>query len=202
MHLVFDSDQRPGLTLSERARGWDESVAITEYQALWPIRFAMERRVLREALGGLAPRIEHVGSTAVAGLAARPIVDIAVGLTHPQIIDAHAARLRNFGFLSVAAGHAGSQRMFIRRERGVRTYHVYVLATGSRDWHELLAFRDRLLGEPTLAGEYGRLKRQFAAPQLADLGMYREVKSAFVAAVLSGHPAVAAAPAELKVSFR
>lgn len=183
MHRVFDRPHQCGFTLNERSRGWDESVALTEYQPLWPVRFAIEARVLREALHPLQPEIAHVGSTAVPGLAARPIIDIALSLPRPTRITAFVERLHNFGYLPIEAGPCSSPT-FVRRERGVRTHQVMLVDAGGAAWYTLLALRDRLRSEPDMAIEYARLKRPLATHPAIALPAYRQAKAAFARRVL------------------
>ncbi len=183
MYRVFDGHYRHGFTLNDRSRGWDETVSVTGYQSLWPLRFAAELRVLREALQPLAPQIEHVGSTAVPGLAARPIIDIALALDQPSLIAPFSERLRNFGYQPDAPGFE-EQATFVRRERGVRTHHVQVVAAGGPAWQALLAFRDRLRAQPALAFDFAQLKAPLVGRHSPTPPAYREAKAAFVRRVL------------------
>jgi GrpB-like predicted nucleotidyltransferase (UPF0157 family) len=185
VHRVFDGDQRPGFSLADRPAGWDETVTISAYQPSWPIRYAIELRVLREALSDLQPQIEHVGSTAVATMAARPIVDIALGLRRPSQIAAFRERLRNFGYLTAEPGPAACERLFVRRERGVRTHHLLLVEAGGRQWHALLAFRDTLLADAALAARYRQLKGRFNRTDPATVQAYREAKTEFIRRALA-----------------
>lgn len=184
MQRVFDGEHRPRFGLHDGTRGWDETVPVIGYQRMWPIRFAIEARVLAESLQSLAPQIEHVGSTAVYGLSARPIIDIALAVQRPRLIGVFTQRLRNFGFLSADSTIPGVERTLIRRERGVRTHHVLLVAADSEAWRSLLAFRERLRADPVLAEAYAHLKQRLGGRDLSSAPLYREAKAAFIGRVL------------------
>lgn len=189
---VFEGDFGRGFSLTERARGWDEALPVTGYQPLWSLRFAIEARVLREALQPLRPEIEHVGSTAVPGLAARPIIDIALGMQQPGLIGVYLERLRNFGFLLVPEPYEG-QPTFVRREHGIRTHRLMLAATGSRAWQALLELRDRLRARPELAADYAQIKVRAGAAHTSLPSAYRAAKAEFFRRMLPVNGADAAA---------
>jgi GrpB-like predicted nucleotidyltransferase (UPF0157 family) len=180
MQRVFDGIHFPRFGLNDRARGWDDTVPIIAYQPWWPIRFAIEARVLAESLQSLAPQIEHVGGTAVPGLVARPIIDIALAVQRPRLIGVFTERLRNFGFLIADSAIPGVERTLVRRERGVRTHHVLLVAAGGSAWRALLAFRERLRADSALAEAYADLKRRLGGLSLLSAQPYREAKAAFI----------------------
>lgn len=168
-----------------------DHVVVEAYRPAWPGQFRVEAEVLRTALSTLAPRLEHIGSTAVPGLAAKPTVDILLGVRRPADIDAHASRLRNFGYAPTAqTDYDGAERRFlVRTVRGVRTHHVQVVEVFSEAWHRLLLFRDLLRIDPQLAIEYGALKRTLAARHAKNRIAYTAGKSAFIQAVIGVQPA-------------
>lgn len=182
MQRVFGGNHQRGFSLNDRARGWDDAVAISRYQPLWALRFAIEARVLSESLQPLDPQIEHVGSTAVPGLLARPIIDIAVGLPRPALVGLYVQRLRNFGY--VPAEPDFGPPTFVRREGGVRTHQVLLVAADGAVWHALLALRDRLRTDLALALEYAAMKEPLAGRAPAALSDYRVAKAAFFRRVL------------------
>jgi len=156
----------------------------------WPARFRVEAEVLRVALAPLAPVIEHVGSTAVPGLAAVPVIDMAVGVSDPTAVDHYAGRLANFGFLLMTGEthRTIDRRVLIRQVRGVRTHHVHVISAFGPAWHQLLMFRDMLRLDRDLALTYESLKRELAQQTRGRPLMYASGKADFIASVL-GRPA-------------
>lgn len=169
----------------------DQNSLVPSHPA-WPARFRVEAEVLRVALAPLSPVIEHVGSTAVPGLAAVPVIDIAVGVNDPTMVDRYGSRLANFGYLLMMgeAHRAADRRVLIRQVRGVRTHHVHVVAAFGPAWHRLLMFRDMLRLDRDLALTYESLKRELAQQTRGRPLSYASGKADFIASML-GRPAFA-----------
>lgn len=174
----------------------DQDDDLMPYQAAWPARYRVEAEVLRAALRGHSPVIEHVGSTAIPGLAAMPVIDLMLGLSDPVSVDAQAARLANFGYrLLVDDAHrAPDRRVLTRHVRGVLTHQVHVVPAFGDAWHRLLMFRDLLRLDRDLALAYESLKRELARQTRGRPLAYATGKADFIASVL-GRPAFAPAPA-------
>lgn len=170
--------------------------ALVPSHPAWPARFRVEAEVLRVALAPLSPVVEHVGSTAVPGLAAVPVIDIAVGVSDPTAVDRYGSRLANFGYLLMMSEthRAADRRVLIRQVRGVRTHHVHVVSAFGPAWHRLLMFRDMLRLDRDLALTYASLKRELAQQTRGRPLMYASGKADFIASVL-GQPAFAREPA-------
>ncbi len=151
---------------------------IAEYDPAWPQRFERERRRLAAALGRAALRIEHVGSTAVPGLAAKPIVDVLVAVADPED-DSFAAPLEAAGYeLRVRErGH----RMFRTPARDV---HVHLWAAGDPEVERTLRFRDRLRSDAADRAAYERLKRELAGREWGDMNEYAEAKDPLIKEIL------------------
>ncbi len=164
----------------------DEAIALSPYHPSWPARYRVEAEVLRVALAKLTPHLEHIGSTAVPGLAAKPIVDILLGIERPADIDAHSERLANFGYRAIGGSEYSErdQRFLVRTVRGVRTHHVHVVEHMNDGWHRLLLFRDVLRIDPQLAAEYEQLKRNLAAKFPTSRLGYTAGKSDFIKSVI------------------
>lgn len=164
-----------------------EQVEIVAYDPAWPRRFEEERRHL---LACLAPhitgRIEHFGSTAVPGLAAKPVVDILVEVPSLRAVNATIAPLlaaqgyEYFARPSWADPNVPSYAWFIKRDaRGRRTHHIHMLEAGAPEWERLL-FRDYLIAHPEVAREYSDLKYRSAAAHGNDRLAYAKAKTAFI----------------------
>jgi GrpB-like predicted nucleotidyltransferase (UPF0157 family) len=158
------------------------TVRVVPYDPAWPALFAAEAARIRAALDGLPLRLEHMGSTGVPGLAAKPIVDILAGRPPGSAVGPYVEALARAGY-----AHRGEQgipgREFFRRG-DPRAYHVHLAEEGSAPWRTPLAFRDALRADPALAAEYGALKRELAARFPRDREAYIEGKGPFVARVL------------------
>lgn len=155
------------------------SIVIADYDPGWPTRFERERDRVRTALGGSALAIEHIGSTAVPGLAAKPIVDLMVTVEDPES-DTIITALERAGYeLRVREpGH----RMFRTAERNV---HVHVWPRNDPEVERHLCFRDRLRESAEDRLAYEQLKRRLAGREWADMNEYAEAKGELIEAIIA-----------------
>jgi GrpB-like predicted nucleotidyltransferase (UPF0157 family) len=137
----------------------------------------------RAALASRALAVEHIGSTAVPGLAAKPIVDLDVVVGSAEDVPAAIERLRELGYVYQGDEGIPGREAFLWPP-GATPHHLYVVVAGSEPLREHLAFRDHLREHPDVAHEYGSLKRRLAAEYRDDRLGYTEAKSAFVRGVL------------------
>jgi GrpB-like predicted nucleotidyltransferase (UPF0157 family) len=157
----------------------DARIEIVEYDASWPDRFRAEA----ERLAGVVPGLSwhHIGSTAVPGLAAKPIIDM---MALAENIDEHLpALVERGGYQCPVAYNAAlvGRRWLCRPSAAYRTHHLHLVA----DPHELdrrLRFRDALRDDPQLAFEYAALKRTLAERMPDDREGYTAAKTAFITA--------------------
>lgn len=180
-------------TLEDRVRRVSsETIEIVPYDPAWPALFEREKQHLIGCLPlELIGRIEHVGSTAVPGLAAKPIVDMLV-----EVTDLGAVRQRVTPILE-SQGYEYFWRpwrgddlpsfyaWFIKRDpaRGTRTHHIHMAERDMGELWDCLLFRDYLIEHPDVADEYARLKRRLAAEFPADRAEYTQAKTDFVTEV-------------------
>jgi GrpB-like predicted nucleotidyltransferase (UPF0157 family) len=156
------------------------AITIADYDPAWPTRFGTERARIAQALGDGAIRIEHIGSTAVPGLAAKPIVDILVTVTDPDDESRFAPALVRAGYeLRVSEpGH----RMFRTPQRDV---HIHVWADGDAEVDRYLVLRDRLRASSQDRAAYERLKRELASRAWDDTNHYADAKGGLIEALLA-----------------
>jgi GrpB-like predicted nucleotidyltransferase (UPF0157 family) len=174
-----------GLLSVERYGGGP--IVIRDYDPAWPRMFADERARIEQALGLIATTIEHVGSTAVPGLAAKPIIDILVG-----VVDLEAARsdcitnLTRLGYTHMAAYEAWlpGEILFRKVVEGRWTHHVHVTERTGDRWLEFILVRDYLRGHPKAARAYGDVKKAIALQFGDDVEGYREAKRATMAELI------------------
>jgi GrpB-like predicted nucleotidyltransferase (UPF0157 family) len=160
-----------------RAGGVDAPVEIVEYDAAWPDSFEAERKRIAPLLEGA--KIHHVGSTAVPGLAAKPVIDmiaLTVDLEAPI-----AALVSDAGYQFPEAFNAtlSHRRFLCYPAASHRTHHLH-LVDRPEELRLWLRFRDRLRADPALASEYEALKRALAERHQDDREAYTEAKAAFV----------------------
>jgi GrpB-like predicted nucleotidyltransferase (UPF0157 family) len=172
---------RPRDPISPQERA--EPVEVVPFDPAWPATFEVLRERIAPALGELAVGIEHVGSTAVPGLDAKPIVDIDVVIRYADDFTTAAQRLASLGYVHLGdLGIIG--REAFRAPAGSPRHHLYVCASGSASLQAHLTLRDALRGDPALAAAYGALKRDLAAEFRDDRDSYTEGKTAFIRSVL------------------
>ena len=160
-------------------------VVIVPYDDAWPERFEAERRVLSAVFAGTDVRIEHVGSTAVPGLAAKPIVDIMIGVSNLAEIEQRIAALEAGGYRYVPEYEAQlPERRYLRKPRlGPGVFHLHGVVTGSAFWVRQLVFRDYLRAHPESAAAYEALKRELASR--LDRTAYTDAKGPFIEGILA-----------------
>jgi GrpB-like predicted nucleotidyltransferase (UPF0157 family) len=160
-----------------------EPVLVVPYDPAWPAAFARLRDLIAPALGELAAGIEHVGSTAVPCLDAKPIVDVDVVIRHAGDLDEVVRRLEGLGYTHLGdLGIVG--REAFRATPDLPRHHLYVCAAGSAPLQAHLILRDALRSDPELAASYGALKRELAERYRDDRDSYTEGKTAFITSVL------------------
>ena len=161
-----------------------ESVVVVEYDASWPRTFHDQRALLEEVFGTTA-RIEHVGSTAVPGLGAKPIIDIMVGLPALSDAEARIQLLSWLGYEYVPDYEAQlPSRRYFRSMRDGRAFHLHCVVYNGAEWRRHIAFRDYLRDHPATAAEYFALKQSLAARHRSDRAGYTSAKRRFVDTVL------------------
>ena len=160
-----------------------QPIVIFAYDPAWPDAFELIRSRLAEALGDLALGIEHVGSTSVPGLPAKPIIDIDVVIASDAHLPSVIGQLATIGYLHEGdLGIAG--RHAFRAPDDLPKHHPYVCSAGNRELQRHLAFRDHLRGHPDDALAYANLKRDLAARFGSDRDGYSAAKTSFVEEML------------------
>ena len=159
-------------------------VVIADYDPEWPVLFDAERRRLEEGLGDVAVRVEHVGSTAVPGLAAKPVIDIQVSVRSFEPFDAYARPLADLGYLfRTSDDDDPAHRFFKLEQNGVRRFHIHVCEAGGEWERRHLAFREHLRRDTVAAREYEAVKRALAARFPHDSLAYADAKTPYIRTV-------------------
>jgi GrpB-like predicted nucleotidyltransferase (UPF0157 family) len=159
-------------------------IEVVPYDEEWPKTFELWRRRLASAAGPAAIRIEHVGSTAVPGLAAKPIVDIQVSVAN---VDDEASYVPAIESTGVPLRSRDDQHRYFRPSPDQpRVVQIHVCDAGGTWEHDHIVFRDYLRANPEVAAGYGQLKLELAAQWKDDRYAYTDAKSAFILDVLEG----------------
>jgi GrpB-like predicted nucleotidyltransferase (UPF0157 family) len=163
-------------------------IVLSDYDPAWPKLFEQERVRVADMLGSMVIRIEHVGSTAVPGLAAKPIIDLLVTVRNlPPIKQDCIQALKTLGYTYLRESEVWlPDEMPFRKTAGQRwTHHRHVLEPTSARWEEFVLIRDYLRAHAEIAGAYGQLKHVLALVLGEDIVGYRDAKRPFLRAVLT-----------------
>jgi GrpB-like predicted nucleotidyltransferase (UPF0157 family) len=175
-------------------------ILLLDYDPAWTQLFADERARILEAAGEWIIAVEHIGSTSIPGIAAKPIIDIAAGLSDLAESYKTITPLTEIGYRCL--GEYGiPERIYFRKPadsvgpgqggRGPeRTHQIHMFATSHAEWVRHLAFRDYLRSHPDAVRDYEALKKRLAVEHAADIEAYAEAKSEFVEGIirLAGAP--------------
>ena len=168
-------------------------IEIVDYDPNWPKVFKELSKVLSDHLGDLILRIEHVGSTAVPGLDAKPIIDIDVIISSEGMLQKVITRLEKMGYVHEGDLGITGRETFkpitkdVPRDGTGRIwpkYHLYVCEQNSKELLRHLKFRDYLRDHPEQARAYAKLKRELAGKYLEDRQAYTEAKTQFIKSIL------------------
>jgi GrpB-like predicted nucleotidyltransferase (UPF0157 family) len=167
----------------------DAPIAVVPYSAAWPGQFAAEAQVLQVALEPwLVAEVEHIGSTAVVGLSAKPVIDIMAPVRDLASSSQAIEAAQSVGYCYYPY-KPDQMHWFCKPSPAARTHHLHLIPWRSQLWQERLAFRDSLRKSSSLAQQYERLKLELAARYPLDREAYTEAKAPFIASVLSARRA-------------
>jgi GrpB-like predicted nucleotidyltransferase (UPF0157 family) len=163
-------------------------VIITDYDTNWPKMFAAEKAKILSVIGNKDIVVEHIGSTAISGLAAKPIIDIMIGTKDLVTADACIKPLETIGYEYVPELEKDfPQRRYLHKGPNLpnKHFHLHMVKINSDFWKKQLFFRDYLRNNPKTSAEYQRLKEKLAKQFQDDVFNYCEAKSDFIQKVLA-----------------
>lgn len=161
----------------------DNLVVLKEYSDQWPVLFHQEQQRILHALEVLAPAVEHIGSTAIPGMPAKPIVDIAVGIENPRFIQDAIDLLQTIDYIS--KGEMGIPgREFFTLGNPI-SYHLHLVQLNGPIWSEHLLFREKLTTDADLASRYVEIKKDLAARYPSNRKAYTVGKANFIESALA-----------------
>jgi GrpB-like predicted nucleotidyltransferase (UPF0157 family) len=158
------------------------TVRLAPYDPLWPREFDAEADRLTRACEGLPLRLEHIGSTSIPGMFAKPVIDILAGVPPRASRAPYIAALVAIGYEHLGANGVPGRNYF--RRGSPRSHHVHMVSWSSQVWKNHLLFRDYLRAHADVAQEYAVLKRELAAAFPDDARQYSEEKGPFIKSVL------------------
>jgi GrpB-like predicted nucleotidyltransferase (UPF0157 family) len=158
-------------------------IRIVDYDPDWPGKFETHANIIAEALGGSALRVEHIGSTSVPGLAAKPIIDILVVVRDSADESAYLSQLEAAGYvLRVREPEWNEHRMFRTPEQDV---HIHIYSAGCPEIQRSLRFRERLRRNIDDRRRYEQTKRDLAAKEWFDMNAYADAKTEVIEGICS-----------------
>ena len=156
-------------------------VKVLPYDVAWKSNFEAIRAEIEAAIGDLILGIEHVGSTSVEGLAAKPCIDIDVIIKDVSMLDAVVAELKKIGYFHEGdLGIRGREAFRYESKPHLQAHHLYVCPQDSEELHRHLTFRNYLRDNPDAAERYGRVKQEAAALFPHDIDGYIRYKSSCI----------------------
>jgi GrpB-like predicted nucleotidyltransferase (UPF0157 family) len=155
-------------------------VQVVPYDDAWPALFEAEAEQIRAALGGELRVIEHVGSTSVPGLAAKPVIDIAISVESLDDLDIAAVEELGYRYVPKFEEDLPNRKYFTRGD-----YHLHAYEQEHEDFMDYVRFRDYLRTHPEDARAYGDLKLTLAAEFLDDRAGYQAAKAPYVARLVA-----------------
>lgn len=159
------------------------TVVVVPSQADWPVAFAKARTEILQALGEIVYELHHIGSTAVPGLAAKPILDLLLEVTDLNELDAKTQMLLTLGYHAKGENGIPGRRYFYKGDPS-RTHHLHAFVVNAPLARQHLLFRDFLRTNPAAASQYATLKLELASQFPEDNARYQAGKDAFIVQLL------------------
>ncbi|WP_221090420.1 GrpB family protein [Deinococcus aquaedulcis] len=161
-------------------------VELRPWSPAYPALFEQERARVAGVLGTLASDIQHIGSTSIPGLVAKPVLDLAVAVPDQKRVAACAQPLATLGYVFMGDPVGKGEAFFARGSDEARTHYLHVLSAGHPHWHAYLTFRDALRQSADLRDDYARLKQTLAQAHPEQRRVYTNRKGEFIEQVLKG----------------
>jgi GrpB-like predicted nucleotidyltransferase (UPF0157 family) len=156
-------------------------VVVERHNPGWAGKFDRESQLVTRALDPTVVAIHHIGSTAIAMIYAKPIIDMLVEVTSVDEVDSRNVAMASLGYEAMGEFGIAGRRYFCKdSDAGVREYQVHVFVAGSSDIERHIAFRDFMQAHPELAKRYSDLKRQLADEHRRDIEQYTDGKDGFI----------------------
>lgn len=154
-------------------------IEVIEYDSEWPHLFEVEKNLLISSLPIKNLWVHHIGSTAVYGLAAKPVIDILLEVDKLEILDRHNEIFESIGY--ECKGEFGiTGRRYFQKGGDKRSHHLHAFCQGSEDAIRHLAFKEYLLAHPLIADEYASIKRIAAENCSNNITAYCDGKDEFI----------------------
>lgn len=166
------------------------SIVLSPYSQEWPKTFARERDLLVRSFDPIVVTVEHIGSTAVPGLTAKPVIDILLGAASLAAIESRIDQLGMVGYEYITRyeRELPLRRYFVKSSTVSNRVHLHAVEQGTRIWMDHLTFRDMLRSDSRLCASYEALKKELAGNHAGDKAAYTAAKGPFIQSALAGWP--------------
>jgi GrpB-like predicted nucleotidyltransferase (UPF0157 family) len=162
------------------------TVQIVEHRSEWRSAFETEAAELLACVGDIVVDVQHIGSTAIAGVPAKPILDVAIAVAAREAIPTVVERICQRGYIDRGdAGSDGGYLLVKESEPDIRTVHLHIVEVTDSQWVDYLKFRETLRRDPNLRRRYAEVKRTLAGWCSGDRKAYTAGKAAFIREVLA-----------------
>ena len=156
-------------------------VRVVPHDPSWSVEYQREANRIRNALGWIVVEIHHIGSTAIPGVFAKPIIDLCLEVCDTRQLDRANSAMEALGYAARGEFGIPGRRFFLRDNvSGIRTHHVHAFRTGSSEVRRHVAFRDYMIAHPHAAEAYSRLKSKLARDYANDREAYIAGKAPFI----------------------
>jgi GrpB-like predicted nucleotidyltransferase (UPF0157 family) len=160
------------------------SVKLENYNEMWKKIFEEESKLISSTINEFLIDIQHTGSTAIPGMAAKPIIDIAVAIDSLSNIEKIIQFLQEVGYHYRGEQGISGRHLFAKGDEENRTHYLHIMEKNHPEWKNHILFRDYLKSNPKVAKEYERIKRELAKKYESDRGKYTEGKSKFIQKII------------------
>ena len=160
-------------------------VRLEQYSIIWKEKFEKEKENLLEMMGDIAITIEHIGSTAIHGLSAKPIIDISVGVNKLSDFEKVKQEFLNNSEYSIKEDSPSDEILVRKGPEEKRTHFIHIMEIDSKRYKDTILFRDYLRAHPKVLLEYEELKKELAEKYADNRVMYTSSKNDFITEILN-----------------
>jgi GrpB-like predicted nucleotidyltransferase (UPF0157 family) len=154
-------------------------VGVVSYNSNWKKMYKEESEKIRNVLGDIIIDIHHIGSTAIPGIKAKPVIDILVETKNIEAVDRYNSKMKELGY--EAMGEYGiPKRRFFRKGGNNRTHHIHIFQVGNEEIERHINFKEYLIAHPDKAREYSKLKEELVNKYTYDVENYTNGKNDFI----------------------
>lgn len=154
-------------------------IEVVDYDLSWNNIYETEKSALIKAIGGSVVKIDHIGSTSVIGLAAKPIIDILIEVSNLEELDTAHKKISALGY-TIKGENGISGRRYFQKGGNQRSHHVHAFQSCDLHLHRHRVFKKYLIAHPVIASEYGSIKKEAISKSDNNINVYMALKNDFI----------------------